>query len=99
MPRPLSSGTSVRRTVISSSVFLRTVAFTRPDKPATADDWISQVREEAAAGSPVEKKPTVRFTLDVDADLHTRMKIECARQGKMMSDVLRAILVREFPSA
>ena len=47
---------------------------------------------------PAEKKPTTRFTLDVDTDLHTRMKIECVRQGKMMSDVLRAILEREFPA-
>ena len=77
----------------------KSVVFNRPDKPATADDWISQVREEAVARSPIRKKPTVRFTLDVDADLHTRMKIECARQGNMMSDVLRAILKREFPAA
>ncbi len=77
----------------------KSVAFTRPDKPATADAWISQVREDAVDRPRLEKKPTVRFTLDVDADLHTRMKIECARQGKMMSDVLRAILGREFPPA
>ncbi len=77
----------------------KSVAFTRPDKPASADAWISQVREEAAVPSPVEKKPTVRFTLDVDTDLHTRMKIECVRQGKMMSEVLRLILEREFPAA
>jgi hypothetical protein len=77
----------------------KSVAFRRPEKPATADDWISQVREETAVQSPVKKKPTVRFTLDVDADLHVRMKIECVRRGKKMSDVLRAILEREFPAA
>lgn len=77
----------------------KSIAFNRPDKPASADAWINQVREEAAAPSRPEKKPTVRFTLDVDTDLHTRMKIECVRQGKMMSDVLRAILEREFPPA
>ena len=77
----------------------KSVAFERLDKPVNADAWINQVREEAPARSQLEKKPTVRFTLDVDTDLHTRMKIECARQGKMMSDVLRAILAREFPAA
>ena len=76
----------------------KSVAFKRPNKPANADAWISQVREEATTQLPAEKKPTVRFTLDVDAELHTRMKIECVRQGKMMSDVLRAILEREFPA-
>jgi hypothetical protein len=77
----------------------KSVAFTRPQMPASADAWINQVREETAVRPPLEKKPTVRFTLDVDADLHTRMKIECVRQGKKMSDVLRAILAREFPAA
>ena len=77
----------------------KSVGFKRSAKPTDADAWINQVREEAAVRSPAEKKPTVRFTLDVDTDLHTRMKIECARQGKKMSDVLRAILEREFPAA
>jgi len=77
----------------------KSVGFKRPAKPTAADAWINQVREEKAVRSPVEKKPTVRFTLDVDADLHTRMKIECARRGKKMSEVLRAILQREFPAA
>ncbi len=77
----------------------KSVTLKRPEKPASAEAWINQVREEAAVRSSVEKKPTVRFTLDVDTDLHTRMKIECVRQGKKMSDVLRAILEREFPAA
>jgi len=76
----------------------KSVAFIRPQKLASADAWINQAREEAAFNSPAEKKPTVRFTLDVDTELHTRMKIECVRQGKKMSDVLRAILAREFPA-
>jgi hypothetical protein len=76
----------------------KSVAFMRPEKPASADAWINQVREETAIRPPAGKKPTVRFTLDVDTDLHTRMKIECVRQGKKMSDVLRAILEREFPA-
>jgi hypothetical protein len=33
----------------------------------------------------------VRFTLDVDGELHSRMKIYCVKQGKPMSDVLRAV--------
>ena len=77
----------------------KSVAFRKQERPVSADAWINQVREEGAAGSRLEKKSTVRFTLDVDAELHIRMKIECARQGKRMSDVLRAILAREFPAA
>lgn len=75
------------------------VALRKPEKAANADAWINAVREEAAIRLVPQKKPTVRFTLDVDADLHTRMKIECVRQGRKMSDTLRAILEREFPAA
>lgn len=49
-------------------------------------------------GFAKEAKRTVRFTLDVDADLHLRMKLECVRQGKPMSVVLRDALEREFPA-
>lgn len=77
----------------------KSVAFKRLERPASADAWITEVREEAPVRLPTVKKPTVRFTLDVDTDLHIRMKIECVRQGKKMSDVLRAILAREFPPA
>ena len=76
----------------------KSVAFKKPARPVSAEDWINQVREETAVPPPAAKKPTVRFTLDVDTELHTRMKIECVRQGKKMSDVLRAILEREFPA-
>ncbi len=77
----------------------KSIDFKRPQQPASADAWVNQVREETVMRPPCGKKPTVRFTLDVDADLHIRMKIECVRQGKKMSDALRAILEREFPAA
>jgi len=77
----------------------KSVTLKRLEKPASAEAWINQVREETVLRTPAGKKPTVRFTLDVDTDLHTRMKIECVRQGKKMSDVLRTILAREFPAA
>ncbi len=78
---------------------VKSVTIKRQQRPANADAWITQVREEAPVRLPEKKKPTVRFTLDVDTDLHIRMKIECVRQGKKMSDVLRAILAQEFPPA
>ena len=49
-----------------------------------------------AAGRSLPRK-TVRFTLDVDADLHSRMKVACAMRGEKMSDVLRTVLAKEFP--
>ena len=41
----------------------------------------------------------VRFTLDVDAELHQRIKVACAMRGEKMSDVLRKVFEKEFPSA
>ena len=33
-----------------------------------------------------------RFTIDVPATLHTRIKTECARRGIKMADMLRELL-------
>ncbi len=74
----------------------KTVAFKRPTPPVNADAWIESGKDisPAPAGPP---KRMVRFTLDVDGDLHSRMKIYCVKQGKPMSDVLRAVLAEQFP--
>lgn len=39
-----------------------------------------------------------RFTVDVPEGLHKRVKVQCFMQGKLMADVLREILEREFPA-
>ncbi len=39
-----------------------------------------------------------RFTIDVPASLHTRVKIGCAQRGLKMADVLREMLEKEFPA-
>lgn len=40
--------------------------------------------------------PMVRLTIDVPVSLHTRIKIECARRGYPMAEILRALLEQEF---
>ena len=76
----------------------KTVAFKRPSvtAPANADAWIESGKDMARAPAEPAKR-MVRFTLDVDAELHCRMKLHCVRQGKPMSDVLRAVLAEQFP--
>ena len=39
-----------------------------------------------------------RFTIDVSQQLHSRIKVECAKRGINMADELRTILEREFPA-
>jgi predicted DNA binding CopG/RHH family protein len=39
-----------------------------------------------------------RFTIDVPAELHRRIKTQCASEGLRMADVLREILETRFPA-
>jgi hypothetical protein len=38
-----------------------------------------------------------RLTIDIPADLHRRVKRECADRGVKMADVVRDLLLAEFP--
>ena len=44
-------------------------------------------------GLPVAMK---RLTIDVSADLHSAIKVDCARRGIRMADAIRDILRNEF---
>ncbi|TFF17197.1 hypothetical protein E3C22_24275 [Jiella endophytica] len=74
--------------------------------PTAAEAWVDQGGQKEGRApltmvpeAPEEKpRKMVRFTLDVDAELHSRMKVACAMKGEKMSDVLRAVLMKEFPS-
>ncbi len=84
----------------------KSVPFKMPAKaPDPADSWVSERREtpEVAAPLPpaspdVPAEPMKRFTIDVPASLHTRVKIGCAQRGLKMADVLREMLEKEFPA-
>ncbi|MBB3938044.1 hypothetical protein [Aureimonas phyllosphaerae] len=62
-----------------------------PDTPKA-----DEPQAEAAKEAP---RKMVRFTLDVDAELHQRIKVACAMRGEKMSDVLRRVFEKEFPAA
>lgn len=68
-----------------------------PNAPASAEDWISQPQASANT-APKAETPTKRLTIDVPEDLHRRMKVRCASDGTQMSDVVRDMLLREFPA-
>lgn len=66
-----------------------------------ADAWVT-AEQTAPSPAPDVKDGRVsgeamkRFTIDVPLALHSRIKVECARRGLKMADVLRALLEREF---
>jgi hypothetical protein len=60
-------------------------------QPSTAEQWI--------AGKKAPAEPMKRFTIDVPVELHTRIKVDCARRHLKMADIVRELLEREFPKA
>lgn len=74
------------------------IAFRRPAAGSDADAWV-------ASGAEVQLPATVtasqtamkRLTIDIPADLHRRVKRECADRGVKMADVVRDLLLAEFP--
>ena len=69
---------------------MKTISFNRP---RMAND-VSAAPEQAPP-KPVRMK---RFTIDVPADLHRRIKTKCASEGLQMADVLRQMLETRFPA-
>lgn len=59
--------------------------------PAAADNWVASRDAEpppAEAGKPVMK----RLTIDLPADIHARLKAQCAMRGtKMVDEIRRAV--------
>jgi ParG len=78
----------------------KTVNFKVPQRsaPTKVDEWVQSTRPVDREAVPVGPSEAMkRFTIDVSATLHTRIKIECARRGTKMADMLRELLEREFP--
>jgi hypothetical protein len=75
----------------------------RPEREASmtvaADAWVNSQATAATieAPQPKEKEATKRLTLDVSADLHRRIKVQCAVQGVNIADALRELLEQRFP--
>jgi len=70
----------------------KSISFERPKRAAQgAEKWVTNrlAREEA--------EDMKRFTLDVPASLHRRIKVACTMRGEKMSDVLREMLDEAFP--
>jgi hypothetical protein len=84
---------------------MKTVAFRPLPKPSSPDEWVrsANLREETPE-APVEPKQEPkpgldkRFSMLMPTELHSRVKMECARRGLIIADVIREFLEREFPA-
>jgi hypothetical protein len=45
------------------------------------------------------KTPTKRLMLEIPAELHRRMKIQCAKEGRWIAEVARELFEKRFPPA
>ena len=75
---------------------MKTIAF-KVKKPASPDEWVQGAAPPAQDTMPAQRMK--RLTIDVSADLHTRLKLECTRRGLKIADVVRDLLEREFPQS
>jgi len=59
--------------------------------PPSADSWVAS-RGGEPASAVVEKPAMKRLTIDLPADIHARLKAQCAMRGtKMVDEIRRAV--------
>ena len=77
------------------------VSFARPTKARrNAEDWVSGAAAEAggpASSAESADVPMKRLTIDIQEELHRRVKVGCALRGEKIADVVRRFLEEEFP--
>lgn len=67
---------------------------TRPSaagKPADSESWV-QDRGAGQKAAPAAKASIKRLTIDLPAELHAKLKAQCALRGIKMVDEIRTIL-------
>jgi predicted DNA binding CopG/RHH family protein len=65
----------------------------KPKTTTTVDNWV----DSRQAADQENSEPTKRLTIDVPASLHTRIKIQCAKDGVVMAEEIRTLLEKHFP--
>ena len=70
------------------------------------ESYIMKYAKKKRAGQAPEVQESVdeftpkarmkRLTIDVPAELHTAIKVDCAKRGAKMADVIREILESQF---
>lgn len=67
-------------------------------RPGDAESWIKA--PEIPGGEAAKSDAyTARLTIDVTPDLRGRIKVVAFRRGVTVADMLRELLVREFPES
>ena len=70
-----------------------------PSKPRqdNADEWVSgQTPATKGVAQSAKTGATKRLTLDLDEDLHRRIKVACTIRGSTMVEEITKLLEKEF---
>lgn len=62
----------------------------------SADDWVMNRPAETPPEPVQEAIPLKRLTIDIPAELHGRIKAQCALRGIKMADEIRVLLDNHF---
>ena len=65
-------------------------------RPGDAESWV-KAPDVTAARDPDAQAYTARLTIDVTPELRGRIKVTAFRRGVTVADMLRALLLHEFP--
>lgn len=70
---------------------------TRRSAPRTADEWIAQGAEAAAAPASTKEKPAMkRLSLDLPATMHKELMAYCVEHDLKASELLRRLIEKEI---
>lgn len=61
-----------------------------------ADKWVGGA--EAVRDKSEVQGPSRRLTVNIPEDLHRRIKVKCAAEGRQITDVINELLLREYPA-
>lgn len=62
----------------------------RPTREPSADAWVESRSHDDAP------EPMKRLTIDVPAELHRAIKVQCASRGTKIADEVRALLMQKY---
>lgn len=62
--------------------------------PVEADQWVES--RTPVAPEPEPNAPSKRLTIDIPADLHRRIKSQCALRGTKIADEVRELLLLKY---
>ncbi len=65
-------------------------------RPGDAESWV-KAADLPSTRDPVAEAYTARLTVDITPELRGRIKVAAFRRGLTVADMLRSLLLREFP--